>query len=374
MNKKLLAVAVLGALASPTVFAQQAGSPRMLSAQGTTIYGIFDLGYQNASGINNKNKNFIQQGMRDPSRFGIRGSEDLDGGMYAMYGFEFNMVLDTGGATDISRLAFAGLGSKQWGELTFGRQYTHLFHTFAVGSAHAYGTFASAFGQTPISIRTSNGVKYSSPVFNGFAIGAEWAPSLASDAAGTAEPINTTDKKNYYDGAIRWTPGPFGAAAGFGKQKSETGAGTVGDVKISELSANWDNQAFGIYGNYANQKTDSLGTTIAEWKTYSVSGVARFGGRHSVYAMYSKAKNDKVTNGEATTIGVAYENALSKRTVVYVGYGKTTNKDGMNLAPTSYAGATPGVEMPVGGTTANSSTIPLGKDPSALQIGLSTSF
>ena len=366
MNKKLLAVAVVGALASPAAFAQ---------SQGPTMFGIFDLGYQNRSGNDAANKNFIQQGMRDPSRFGVKGSEDLSGGMYAMYGFEFNMVIDTGNPTDISRLAFVGLGSKSWGELTLGRQYTHLFHTFAVGSAHGYGTFSSAFGQTPVTTRTSNGIKYSSPVFNGFAIGAEWAPSTAADAAGVSEPTTGAQKTNYYDGAIRWTPGPFGVAAGFGKDKLEGVAATARDTKLAELSANWDNKAFGIYGNYATQKTDTpaLGT-VADWKTYSVSGVARFGGPHSVYAMYSKAKNDKVTNGEATTIGVAYENALSKRTVVYVGYGKTTNKDGMNLAPGSWAGATPGVQIPVGGTTANSATIPLGKDPSAFQVGISHSF
>ena len=88
MNKKLLAVAVVGALASPAAF-----------ADGPTMFGIFDLGYQNASGVDNKNKNFINQGMRDPSRFGVKGSEDLNGGMYAMYGFEFNMVIDTGGGS-----------------------------------------------------------------------------------------------------------------------------------------------------------------------------------------------------------------------------------------------------------------------------------
>src|SRR5574338_1049444 len=80
MNKKLLAVAVVGALASPAAFAQ--GTP-------TTLYGIFDMGYQNASGTDVVNKNFFQQGQRDPSRFGIKGSEDLEAGMYAMYGFEF---------------------------------------------------------------------------------------------------------------------------------------------------------------------------------------------------------------------------------------------------------------------------------------------
>ena len=374
MNKKLLAVAVVGALASPAAFAQ--GTP-------TTLYGIFDMGYQNASGADNRNKSFFQQGMRDPSRFGIKGSEDLEAGMYAMYGFEFNMVLDTGSPTDISRVAFVGLGSKQWGELTFGRQYTHLFHTFAVGSAHAYGTFSSAFSQTPVSTRASNAMKYSSPVFNGFSIGALWSPSDSGAGAGAAssEPFNATDKANYFDGAIRWTPGPFGVAAAYGKNKLEGAAGSSLENKITELSANWDNKAFGIYGNYATQKSDAtaggVSVTPNEWKTYSISGVARFAGRHELYLMTSKVKNDKVTNMEATTYGITYENVMSKRTRLYVGYGQTKNKDAAGFAPTAYAFATPGVMIPFGAGTSGSdsnSAIPNGKDPKAFQIGISHSF
>jgi predicted porin len=370
MNKKLLAVAVVGALASPAAF-----------AQGSTMYGIFDLGFQHASDYSGRNKNFIQEGMRDPSRFGVRGSEDLEGGMYAMYGFEFNMPIDTGAEPTLTRLAFVGLGSKAWGELTLGRQYTHLFHTYAVGSAHAYGTFASSFGQTPTTVRVSNGVKYSSPVFNGFSVGAIWSPSGQVQpvaGAGGGEPTDLNTTQNYYDAVIRWTPGPFGVAGGIGKNKTDVSGTGSTDTTYQELSANWDNKAFGVYGNYMKQKTDTPTVSNAtDWKTYSISGVARFGGRHEVYAMYSKAKNDGTgaVDAEATSYGIVYENVMSKRTRLYVGYGKTTNKDGMNLAPTSYAVATPGPEFtsPAGATASNALN-PLGKDPSAFQVGISHSF
>ena len=53
MNKKLLAVAVVGALASPAAFAQN-----------VTIYGGIDVGYQNASNYatGSVNHNFITSG------------------------------------------------------------------------------------------------------------------------------------------------------------------------------------------------------------------------------------------------------------------------------------------------------------------------
>ena len=55
-------------------------------------------------------------------------------------------------------LTFVGLGSKAWGELTLGRQYTHQFHTIAVGSAAAYATFASNAGQIPELTRASDSI------------------------------------------------------------------------------------------------------------------------------------------------------------------------------------------------------------------------
>src|SRR6185503_17075351 len=93
MKKQLLAAAVVGAFASPVAFAQ------------TTLYGIVDIGYQHASGYDNRNKNFVQEGQHSPSRLGVRGSEDLAGGMYAMYGLEMGMPVDNGTAISLGRLA-----------------------------------------------------------------------------------------------------------------------------------------------------------------------------------------------------------------------------------------------------------------------------
>lgn len=361
MNKKLLAVAVVGALASPVAF-----------AQGTTMYGIFDIGYQNASAkvnpgpADNENSNFIQEGQSDPSRFGVKGSEDLEGGMYAMYGFEFNMPIDTGGAPTLTRLGFAGLGSKAWGELTLGRQYTHLFHTFAVGSAHGYGTFASAYGQTLTQTRASNSVKYSSPVFNGFSFGAIWSPS----GDGTTEPFannnaaaGTVTKSNYFDGAIRYTPGPFGVAIAYGQNKNEM-TGPVSEDKdtLYEVSANWDNKAFGIYGNYQNGKNETSGSPEAKASVWSLSGVARFGGRHEVYAMYSDLKFDE-GDVHGKTYGLVYQNRMSKRTYVYAGIGHTTNETNTSAGVATTVKPTAFAITPAGG-----------EDATGFQLGISHSF
>ena len=129
-------------------------------------------------------------------------------------------------------------------------------------------------------------------------------------------------------------------------------------VSVAELSANWDNQAFGVYGNYQKGKTDAPGATTADQVLWNLSGVARFGGRHAVYALYARLK-DKVAVGEpeATTYGLVYENILSKRTRLYVGYGKTDNDAGLRARPTGLA------VTPLSGESA-----------SGFQLGISHSF
>lgn len=361
MNKKLLAVAVVGALASPLAFAQS-----------TTLYGVMDLGYQNARSYgggaqSDRQKNFVSQGMHSPSRFGIRGSEDLAGGMYAMYAIESNVPADTGAGLDANRLAMVGIGSKAWGELTLGRQYTHLFHTFAVGSAHAYGTFTSAYAWSGIQSRASNAIKYSSPVFSGFSVGAIWSPSGQT----AAEPLNGT-KENYWDAAVRWTPGPFGASLAIGRNTSQNAVTTTNETKMTELSGNWDNKAFGIYANWNKHTNDTALGTDHDWKIWSVSGVARFGGVHEFYAMLGRAKDNVGATPTSKQYAIVYENVLSKRTHAYVGYGKAKNENGAALAPLAFAAA-PATQIGITGAT-NATNVAPNSSPAGIQVGLVHTF
>ena len=342
MKKKLLAAAVAGALASPVAFGQ-------------TLYGIVDLGYQNAKHADGDvNKHFMVQGQHSGSRLGVRGSEDLAGGTYAMYQIEFNIQADTGAAasTGTQRLTFVGLGSKAWGELTLGRQYTHHFHTIAVGSAAAYATFASIAGQVPELTRASNSIKYSSPVMGGFAVGAIYSPS----GTGDAEPTAVGADADYWDAAIRWTPGPIGIAVATGQATTQT-AGVESEATMHQISANWDNRAFGIYGNWYTAESDVGGVAGPDLTGFGVSGVARFGGRHELYAMWYRNEVDVAGDPKATTWALVYQHVMSKRTRFYTGFAKTKNDAGMADAPTAFA-----------------VTVAAGFDPRGFQLGLVHTF
>ena len=342
MKKKLLAVAVVGALASPVAFAQ-------------TLYGIVDVGYQNSKYADGDvNKHFIQSGQHSGSRFGVRGSEDLAAGTYAMYQIEFDVQADTGAtaaAGMTNRLTFVGLGSKAWGELTFGRQYTHTFHTFAVGSASGYGTFSSFYtaGSTGIATRASNSVKYSSPVMGGFSVGALWSPGA------TAEPtaVGASSNDNYLDFALRYTPGPFGVAVSHAISTVEAG-GTSNDTDLTQITANWDNRAWGIYGGYLMSDND---TNTVDRTAWWINPVVRFGGRHELYVLYGQAENDLVSGQEANWVAVTYQHVMSKRTRIYTSIGRVSNDNGA-----------------AGALNAQAGTVAANYDPRGFQLGMVHSF
>jgi len=339
MKKKLLAVAVVGALASPVAFAQ-------------TLYGIVDVGYQNLKYADGDfNKHFIQSGQHSGSRFGVRGSEDLAAGTYAMYQIEFDITADTG-ATNANgmtnRLTFVGLGSKAWGELTLGRQYTHTFHTFAVGSSSGYGTFSSYYSGTTtgIATRASNSVKYSSPVMGGFSVGALWAPGESTTAGASSN-------GDYMDFALRYTPGPFGVSISHAIATTEA-AGASNDTDMTQITANWDNRAWGIYGGYLMSDNDNNTVDRTAWW---INPVMRFGGRHEVYFLYGQAENDLVAGQESTHIAVTYQHVMSKRTRIYTSLGRVSNDNGA-----------------AGALNAQAAAGAAGYDPRGFQLGLLHSF
>jgi len=99
-----------------------------------------------------------------PSRLGFRGSEDLGGGLKALFTMESGMSVDTGtlsqGSRIFGRQAFVGL-SGPYGALTFGRQYTmrywSMWDTDLFGSgAHGLGTLDTGIP----SARADNSVSY----------------------------------------------------------------------------------------------------------------------------------------------------------------------------------------------------------------------
>jgi predicted porin len=102
-------------------------------AQGVVIYGVVDLAIERlnataASGAALHRMPSLTGSV--PSRLGFRGTEDLGGGLKAMFTLEQGLGADTGGLAQggraFGRQAFVGL-SGPWGQVSLGRQTTMLF-------------------------------------------------------------------------------------------------------------------------------------------------------------------------------------------------------------------------------------------------------
>jgi predicted porin len=103
MNKKLLAVAVAGALSAPVV---------ALAQSSVTLYGSIDVAWVSkthkaGNGGTISNVSGIGEGWQAGNRIGFRGSEDLGGGMTALFNIEQGINI-TNGALFSTRAAAAG--------------------------------------------------------------------------------------------------------------------------------------------------------------------------------------------------------------------------------------------------------------------------
>ncbi|AMM17204.1 porin [Burkholderia sp. PAMC 28687] len=180
-----------------------------------TLYGVIDsgIGYVHNAQGNQKLVGMIN-GNLSGDRWGLKGQEDLGGGLKAIFQLESGFDVGTGrlgqGGREFGRQAFVGLTADQYGTVTIGRQYDPLVDMVQGITADNY--FGSAFA-TPgdvdnydNSLRTSNAVKYVSP---------NWAGLQVEGLYGFSNLAGTTGQGQTWSGAVAYNNGPLGLAAGY---------------------------------------------------------------------------------------------------------------------------------------------------------------
>ncbi|MEO6921150.1 MAG: porin [Collimonas sp.] len=312
-----------------------------------TIYGIVDTSFRYVSSDNAAGqKNFrIDNGAISNSRLGFKGTEDLGGGLKAIFRLENGFNSDTGSlsssGTLFSRQSWVGL-SGGFGQVTLGRQQTPLFDLMAdhfdpltVGNYDQNAWMPA--GATLI--RNSNMVKYTGSaggfagalsyafgekagsVKQGSQFGATGQYTISGFSFGggyqqTVSPVNTDWKDTVYNVSASYA---FGAAKLFGgyyRIKDNTGT-TPAYFGVANSPASINGGIAGV------QRTDNayfLGATFQATPAWSLTAAG----------YYDKSKNVTVASlgnlGDGSRyalVGVA-EYALSKRTQVYgtVDYNK----------------------------------------------------
>jgi predicted porin len=148
-----------------------------------TLYGIIDEGLNYTNNVATANGKASQWALGGNqvlgSRWGLKGSEDLGGGLSAIFRLESGFDPSSGslgqGSRAFGRQAYVGLASKQYGTVTFGRQYDPTVDMFS--DLTASGNWEGNFGAAPFDndnadwdFRVNNSVKYVSPTISGFTL------------------------------------------------------------------------------------------------------------------------------------------------------------------------------------------------------------
>jgi predicted porin len=243
MKKHVISLAVLSAFAAP-VFAQSS----------VTLYGVIDEGIDYTNKVNTATGGHsvweLQSGYAQGSRWGLKGTEDLGGGLKAIFQLENGFDVNTGklgqGGLEFGRQAYVGLTQDQYGTLTLGRQYDSLVDYLAPLTAN--GNWAGYLFSHPYdndntdnSYRLNNTVKYASPVIAGF------------QAGGTYSFSNSTGfrQNNAYSAGATYSTGGLQLAAAYLQvnNPSSSSGGAVNNGGDENFVAN-KVQIFGAGVNY----------------------------------------------------------------------------------------------------------------------------
>lgn len=104
------------------------------------------------------------------SRLGVRGEEDLGGGLAAIYQFEFGVDVTDGTNWNSNRPKWIGLKGASWGSLTAGTQWTPYYNVVGIGDIfNSSKVFDNDvyLGNT-FATRMDNSLIYSTPNWSGF--------------------------------------------------------------------------------------------------------------------------------------------------------------------------------------------------------------
>jgi predicted porin len=224
----------------------------MAQAQSSvTLYGIADGGLLYTSktidattGLNaGKQFSFTDSGL-SPSQFGMQGTEDLGGGLKAVFKLESGINIGTGGYNDsngnfFGRQAYVGMTSP-YGEVKAGLQYSPFFlqvYELDPRGLSQLGSSLIIYVDNVITtgIFTPNAISYTSPVLWGF------QGSALLSLGGVAGDFQNGRQ---YSASLKWDNGTFMVGASYFNANASTGTALVTPVP-SQLPVSFQGRQIG---------------------------------------------------------------------------------------------------------------------------------
>lgn len=331
-------------------------------AQSVTLYGTIDTGLEYLRNIGSGGDSaFRVPGITgtQPSRWGMRGVEDLGSGLKAGFVLESGFMPDQGGLGQGGRLfgreAHVDL-SGSWGTVFFGRQYTML--SYAIRAANITGTNIYGSGSLDAYLpnaRIDNGIGYLGR-FGGFTVGATY--SFGRDTVNASSPAGTncagesaTDSSacREWSALVKYDTPTWGAALAYDAIRGGPGAFgglTNSDLVDTRLAAN-GYMKFGAWRVGAGViRRDNDGSATPRSDLFHVGAAYQLSERTLLDAELMRLDFKNSTN-RATLGTIRAQYGFSKRTTAYATLGHISN-DG-TLAISVSAGQ-PGGNPTAGGS------------------------
>ena len=294
MKKAIFACACIGATVLSTAHAQ--GS--------VTLYGIIDEGFNYNSNMNGNHSYALQSGVMQGSRWGLKGVEDLGGGLKAIFTLESGYDPNTGkasqGGLEFGRQAFVGLSSNQWGAVTLGRQYD--VNADFVGPLEAGSQWAGNIGAHPgdldnlnNTVRTNNSIKFKSIDYSGFSFGGAYS------LGGVAGDVTRNQAWSVGMGYVR---GPLQLGAGYMNVRNPN-VSFFGNATTGTPSATTSNSTYPIYNGFLSAHTYQV---ISAGGAYAI-GAATLGFTYSNIAFKDLGNVSSGPNPSGYSGSVHFNNA-----------------------------------------------------------------
>lgn len=325
MKKSLIALAALATI-----------SGAAMAQSSVTIYGRLDasLGADKAGAAGAaQSTSQLQSGLLSTSRLGFRGTEDLGGGLKAIFQLEGALNVDDGTAAGFSfnRVSIVGLQGG-FGTVKLGRHDTSFddIRDISVSSvlwdseftptkiAYANSVGGVAVGHVAdYSSRASNQIRYESPNFGGFTAGVSYGLDEQ------ASPI----KRDTTAFNVRYRGGPLDIGLGYQEQDHELSANKR---EYTTLAGAYN---FGAVRLSAGYNMAEQGTLESDGFTVGVN-VPMGPWDFSVGYAYNKSEQAGADTAKSKGLAFGATYALSKRTRVYAAYldGDAENGAGTEIA------------------------------------------
>ncbi len=337
MNKKLIALAVAGATLVPVVASAQTANPVTLYGRAFPMFESVKADGGSAAPVPSRNR----VSDNGPSFIGVRGTEDLGGGLKAFFQLEYGYKLDENNA---SGTPFSGRNSGvglqgDFGSFLIGRWDTP-FKSASVKvdpweDTTIGGYTAAMSDRGNFNRRETNVVEYWTPNLSGFESRISYAANEARTV--TVNPSSMSFSASYNQGpfyvAYVWEKhkdqyksytGAIGNAAG----ATEKGQGIIGQVIFGDFKLGAQSQYFvkanpnnGVASLKAGARAQMFAATYTAGKNQFIYTYER--SKDGTFATVGTAASPTTAECKANTLGYKY--LFTKRTTFVAQYVTVQN-------------------------------------------------